>query len=606
MVSAAMADLRTIEGVEVMRAPYEADAQLAYLARHEDVHCIVTEDSDLVAYGCPRVLFKLDRGSGEGLLVEKNSLWSISEMGFSLRGFDERMLLEMCILCGVDYLDSPRGLGIKTANRLISKLKDGMRVIKHLKVNERAIKVPVGYEASFQQALATFRHQRVWSNREGAIVPLAPPPSEEEFRQKTGGNLDACIGPPIPEHEARDWVFGREGPVVPEPRPSPPPQLGNAFHVHRAGSASEYQALGGAARAPQHSTVDDSRCGWPDAGGSKAAPWSERAGGPLRRKRDEMNDQVDALLSQAASQRPARVALLLDQFGDDDDEEESPSPPLQPRYSAPPPAPPGYAPMLETDENAVLSETGFADWASGSRSLSEEVREGEGLAGPAPPSRWWGATAHGGEGGAHLTGDVNDLPDDAFSECEAGAFGEDEQNATSAWEADADPYPPSPPMRVPILNPFAAPMEPARAPALPDKHAKVCRPPPNPILAGSLDYTPLDHASASANGSPSHRSPAGCSSKHGDSGSRYEPVGLSKSLTGARLASAQAFSSLPAPLHAGFSKRPASTVSGGGCGTFGSGRKTTPATGLKTQDAKQVKRGRMSINQPVLASFLKR
>ena len=42
-------------GVEFLVAPYEADAQMAYLALHGDVHAVITEDSDLLVYGCPRV-----------------------------------------------------------------------------------------------------------------------------------------------------------------------------------------------------------------------------------------------------------------------------------------------------------------------------------------------------------------------------------------------------------------------------------------------------------------------------------------------------------------------------------------------------------------------
>ena len=42
-------------GVSYIVAPYEADAQMAYLALQGHVHAIITEDSDLLAYGCPRV-----------------------------------------------------------------------------------------------------------------------------------------------------------------------------------------------------------------------------------------------------------------------------------------------------------------------------------------------------------------------------------------------------------------------------------------------------------------------------------------------------------------------------------------------------------------------
>eukprot|EP00897_Mesotaenium_endlicherianum_P003404 jgi/Mesen1/3091/ME000184S02153 len=42
-------------GVEYVVAPYEADAQMAYLALSGRVHAVISDDSDLIAYGCPRV-----------------------------------------------------------------------------------------------------------------------------------------------------------------------------------------------------------------------------------------------------------------------------------------------------------------------------------------------------------------------------------------------------------------------------------------------------------------------------------------------------------------------------------------------------------------------
>ena len=42
-------------GIEFVVAPYEADAQMAYLAYSGRVDVVVTEDSDLLCYGCPVV-----------------------------------------------------------------------------------------------------------------------------------------------------------------------------------------------------------------------------------------------------------------------------------------------------------------------------------------------------------------------------------------------------------------------------------------------------------------------------------------------------------------------------------------------------------------------
>lgn len=45
------------QGVDCLVAPYEADAQLAYLNKAGIVQAIITEDSDLLAFGCKKVLY---------------------------------------------------------------------------------------------------------------------------------------------------------------------------------------------------------------------------------------------------------------------------------------------------------------------------------------------------------------------------------------------------------------------------------------------------------------------------------------------------------------------------------------------------------------------
>lgn len=45
------------ENVCYVVAPYEADAQMTFLAISKQVDAVITEDSDLIAFGCPRVSF---------------------------------------------------------------------------------------------------------------------------------------------------------------------------------------------------------------------------------------------------------------------------------------------------------------------------------------------------------------------------------------------------------------------------------------------------------------------------------------------------------------------------------------------------------------------
>ena len=46
--------------IEFIIAPYEADAQIAYMVREGIADFAISEDSDLIAYGCPKLLMKLN------------------------------------------------------------------------------------------------------------------------------------------------------------------------------------------------------------------------------------------------------------------------------------------------------------------------------------------------------------------------------------------------------------------------------------------------------------------------------------------------------------------------------------------------------------------
>lgn len=51
-----------MKNVECIVSPYEADAQLGYLSQTGYVDVVISEDSDLLTFGCKKVLFKLFKG----------------------------------------------------------------------------------------------------------------------------------------------------------------------------------------------------------------------------------------------------------------------------------------------------------------------------------------------------------------------------------------------------------------------------------------------------------------------------------------------------------------------------------------------------------------
>mmetsp|Transcript_100153 Transcript_100153/g.283586 ORF Transcript_100153/g.283586 Transcript_100153/m.283586 type:complete len:765 (+) Transcript_100153:49-2343(+) len=69
MISRLMGALRELS-IHFIVAPFEADAQLAYMCRIGWVHAVISEDSDLLAYGCPNTFFKMDKfGDGERITL---------------------------------------------------------------------------------------------------------------------------------------------------------------------------------------------------------------------------------------------------------------------------------------------------------------------------------------------------------------------------------------------------------------------------------------------------------------------------------------------------------------------------------------------------------
>lgn len=171
--------------IKYVVAPYEADAQLAFLENAGLVDGIITEDSDLLVYGCKRVIYKLDK-VGNGVEILSSRLGEIAEL--NLRGWTLDMFKHMCILSGCDYLPSIPGMGLKKAYKLLHKHRTAEKAIKAARF-EMSMEVPVDYLDQFQNAKATFLHQRVFDPTLMQIVPLTPVPDDlmESF--------DSFIGP---------------------------------------------------------------------------------------------------------------------------------------------------------------------------------------------------------------------------------------------------------------------------------------------------------------------------------------------------------------------------------------------------------------------------
>jgi len=145
-------------GISFIVAPYEADAQMASLALKGVVDLVVTEDSDMLVYGCPRVLFKVDFDSGKGDEIQLlKDIGRCRELDF--KHWSHNMFVYMCILSGCDYCEGVPGIGIKTAHKVVRSHRTPKAIFKVLKASA---KTPPHFEEEFMNAFRTFRHQRVF------------------------------------------------------------------------------------------------------------------------------------------------------------------------------------------------------------------------------------------------------------------------------------------------------------------------------------------------------------------------------------------------------------------------------------------------------------
>ena len=118
-------------------AEFEADQKLAELAMTGNVDLILTEDSDLIVYGCPKILYKFHGDSG--------MLYLRSKFVASLEFGDWSLFQKFCVLCGCDYYKC-EGVAIQKAKKICRTSKsyalwEVKQTDKEIELMQNALKV---------------------------------------------------------------------------------------------------------------------------------------------------------------------------------------------------------------------------------------------------------------------------------------------------------------------------------------------------------------------------------------------------------------------------------------------------------------------------------
>lgn len=154
--------------VEYVVAPYEADAQLAWMMQSGYVEGVITEDSDLLVYGASRAFYKMTK-TGEGDLYQMKNLPALDTI--SMVNFTDDMFLYMCVCSGCDFFKGVPGLGLKKAHSMVKRFRTLKRLIHAIR-HDRRYPVQRSFTEDFAKACLVFRHQTVFDLRESKTVPL--------------------------------------------------------------------------------------------------------------------------------------------------------------------------------------------------------------------------------------------------------------------------------------------------------------------------------------------------------------------------------------------------------------------------------------------------
>lgn len=215
--------------IEHYVAPYEADAQLAYLWKTGYVEVVFTEDSDLLAFGVGICFFKMDN-QGYGQEIDLENLKKVKSKP-SFKDWTHEMLLVACILSGCDYLDSIKGIGFKSAVKLVSDAGNENTFLESMSIlrDEGKVTIPSKYEKKFKKAFLTFKFQRVFCPKRQRMVHLEEVENNPHETWLKSFTKISWLGKELEDQQARDIAYGRIDPVTFETFPETANEMAIVF-----------------------------------------------------------------------------------------------------------------------------------------------------------------------------------------------------------------------------------------------------------------------------------------------------------------------------------------------------------------------------------------
>lgn len=222
--------LLTLMGVPVVAAPCEAEAQAAHLAKTGLVYAVGTEDMDALTFATPVLVRKLtfagsgsSNGSKAALVQTINYAKAVAGLNLTHHQF-----VDLCILLGCDYCDTIRGVGPKTALKLLREHGSIEGILA--KIDTQKYAVPPSWIPPKPQQKINSKDDEESEHDEESPPDLEANPNENEDNDDDTEFIPAFV-------QARQLFHNHE--VLPEPpvlkwKPCQVPEL-TAFLVDEMG-----------------------------------------------------------------------------------------------------------------------------------------------------------------------------------------------------------------------------------------------------------------------------------------------------------------------------------------------------------------------------------
>lgn len=115
-------------GIDYIISESEAEATCVYLNKHGIVDCVLSDDTDIIAYGCIVSVNKINTVEEDFYTINFQEL--LLELDLSRDSF-----VDLCILLGCDFNTNVKGIGPEKSYKLIKEYKSIEEIEKNKKID---------------------------------------------------------------------------------------------------------------------------------------------------------------------------------------------------------------------------------------------------------------------------------------------------------------------------------------------------------------------------------------------------------------------------------------------------------------------------------------